>query len=298
MKLGISTGGKDEQLLEIFDVVMYGVKPSSGREAPPTKWWSQAIPVVSAFGHTKASVRNPNLAAISKEGLLSLPGKSNPRDGFAWGWVCPNAEGYREELLQFISQVAETHPKGLHLESVCFPDENYCYCQRCQDKFKSSDLEWHDWRTGVITGFIASVRERVKQPLSLTVHPDPYFLRERFGLDLNRLAPWLSFCLVPIYDLRYDLTYWIDTLLYAFVRLCPLPLWVELYAVEPDARGLARALATVCKYPVEGIIFYDHKGKYKQLARLFREDSELRSLVEGFPDKALKEVTERLADIF
>lgn len=296
MKLGISTNKATPELFEKFDMVMHAVKSSSGREVAQDAWWPQAMPVVSCFGHTKASVRDPSLAPVSKEGLQALPGKKNPRDGFAWGWVCPNADEFRQSLVEFIAQVAQSSPKGLHLESVCFPEVNYCHCQRCLAKFEKSGLSWTEWRAQVITEFVGDVHQLVGLPLSLTVHPDPYYAGERFGLDMYQVDAFADFFLLPIYCLRYDLPYWIDTLLYAFTRNTRKPLWVELYAVEPDARGLARGIATLCKYPIEGIVFYDdHHEKFREVARLFREDVNIRSLVRDSREPALEEVTERMA---
>jgi len=103
--------------------------------------------------------------------------------------------------------------------------------------------------------------------------------------------------MVPLYCLTYDLTYWLDTLLYAFVRLSPIPVFVELYAVEPPAVGVLKALATVSKFPIAGVIFYDPYGKkVRELAKILREDKNVRELVASHPNRNFRELTERIAE--
>ncbi len=296
MQLGISVQRLDAELLKGFDVVLVPIRQVTGR-VKQIYPFVNARPVVSCFGHTMAAKRS-ELVAVSEDGLPALPGKHNLRDGFAWGWVCPNADEYRQELLAHLTKVATSEWSRLHLDSVQFPDANYCHCPRCRTKFAQSGMaDWWDWRASVITEWVATVAERVGKPLSLTLHPDPYFLRERFGTDMEALAPFAEWFLVPLYCLTYDLTYWLDTLLYAFVRRSPRPVFVELYAVEPPARGLLKAMAAVAKFPVAGIIFYDPSAqRVRAVAQLLREDKEVRQLVAAHPNQTFRQLAERLAE--
>ncbi len=297
MQLGLSTQRLNEPVTPWFDVVLIPVKQVTGRVAqlPPRP---TARPVLSCFGHTAAVTKSPDWVAVSEDGLLALPGKQNLRDGFAWGWVCPNVDDYRQELLALIDRVASEGWQGLHLDSVQFPDANYCHCPRCRTKFaQSGETDWWNWRARVITEWVATVAQRSQKPLSLTLHPDPYFLRERFGTDMDTLALFAEWFLVPLYCLTYDLTYWLDTLAYAFVRRSPRPVFVELYAVEPPARGVLKAMATVAKYPVAGIVLYDPSvRKVREIAQLLRTDKDLRSLVDAHPNRTFRQLVERLIE--
>lgn len=284
---------------EQFDLVLYPVRDVTGRKKV---WFSnrKIRPVVSCFGHTAAATKYPNWVAVSEDGLPALPGKKNLRDGFAWGWICPNVEEHRHDLLDTIAQLAASDCNGLHLDSVQFPEANYCHCHRCKAKFAQSGIgDWHKWRVSVIADWIATVAREFGKPISLTVHPDPYFLRERFGVDLKQLENLVDWCMVPLYCMAYDLTYWLDTLLYAFVRLSPVPIFVELYAVEPKAFGILKAIAAVAKYPVAGIIFYDPKGeKVREIAKILREDKEVRNLVSSHPNRNFRKLAERIANFW
>ncbi|MFN4180112.1 MAG: hypothetical protein ACK4I8_07340, partial [Armatimonadota bacterium] len=235
MKLGINLRYLDEEMLSRFDLVLFSVKEVTGR-TKISDGNLKVRPVISCFGHTLAATKFPDWVAVSEDGLPALPGKKNLRDGFAWGWICPNVEEHRENLLAIVKRTVESDWNGLHLDSAQFPEANYCHCHRCKKKFAESRIDdWHEWRASVITEWINTVAKEANKPLSLTIHPDPYFLRERFGTDLKQLAPLVEWCMVPLYCLTYDLTYWLDTLLYAFARLSPIPLFVELYAIEPEA---------------------------------------------------------------
>lgn len=297
MKLGINLRRLDSDLVKRFDVVLLPVREVTGQ----VKVWTgdqRVRPVISCFGHTAAAMKFPDWVAISDDGLPALPGKKNLRDGFAWGWICPNVEEHRRNLLDTIAKIAASDCNGLHLDSAQFPEANYCHCHRCKTRFaQSSTGDWLEWRVSVITDWVATVAREFGKPISLTVHPDPYFLCERFGIDLKQLANFIEWCMVPLYCLTYDLTYWLDTLLYAFVRLSPIPVFVELYAVEPRAFGILKAMATVAKYPVVGIIFYDPKGeRVREIAKILREDKEVRELVSSHPNRNFRELAERIAN--
>lgn len=297
MELGITLRKLDEVKLTWFDLVLFPVRQVTG-ETQVAVANGKIRPVISCFGHTALTSKFPDWVAVSDDGLPALPGKRNLRDGFAWGWICPNVEEYRSELLQFVKREANKGWNGLHLDSVQFPEANYCHCHRCKDKFSRSGIkDWLEWRVSVIAGWIEIVARETSKPLSLTVHPDPYFLRERFGTDLNLMAPYLEWCLVPLYCLTYSLTYWLDTILYAFVRLSPVPIFVELYAVEPRAIGVLKAMATVAKFPISGIVLYDPYGKkVQELSKILREDESVRELVASHPNRRFRELAERIAE--
>lgn len=290
MKVGIYTKNKDEKLKTKFDLLIYPVKEPSGERREP---WSFAVNSVSLFGDTKRTQKQPQIAALSKEGLHAVP--SNLRDGFAWGWVCPNETSYQDEILSLIDKILEEEPKGLHLDDIHFPDENYCYCERCRGIFTGSNR--YAKRASLITDTVLRIKKRTSMPLSITLHPDPYNQYERFGVDLKFLEKISDFFLIPLFCVHYTSTYWMDTILYEFVKKIKIPLYIEIYLDESSFYGVAKAIATIAKYPVEGIVFLDSYGRYKELGRFFKNEERMRDYVEKFPEKSLRGIVEKLVFI-
>ncbi len=107
---------------------------------------------------------------------------------FLWDWVCPSRKEYRDCCFKTIQDTAQHDVAGIRLDSVCFPREGYCDCSVCSDLSAKSDGEPLEWRAHEIESFIREVRDSVKCPLGLTLEPDPCYGKERFGLDLEKLA--------------------------------------------------------------------------------------------------------------
>jgi hypothetical protein len=286
MKIGIYTKNKEKGLKNKFDLLIYPAKEPDGERRGP---WKSAINSVSLFGDTRRTIKDPRIAALSREGLRAIPG--NPRDGFAWGWVCPSEKSYRKEIVDFIEGVLKMEPEGLHLNDIHFPDENYCYCERCQDLTGSRRYEK---RASLITEFILEIHKKSSIPISITLHPDPYHQYERFGVMLESLERISNFFLIPLFCVHYASTYWMDTILYGFVKRIKIPLYIEIYLDEAPLYGIARAIATVSKYPVDGIVLLDSYGRYGELGRFFRDDARVREYMGKFPDKSLRELVEKL----
>lgn len=92
--------------------------------------------------------------------------------------------------------------------------------------------------------------------LSLTLYPDPYGDHQfrRFGVDVAHLAPLVDFFVVPIYDLHYSTTYWVETLAWGFRDLLgSTPFVVELYALNVDRKALLKAARVADAY-ADGIL--------------------------------------------
>lgn len=92
--------------------------------------------------------------------------------------------------------------------------------------------------------------------LSLTLYPDPYGDHQfrRFGVDVAQLAPLVDFFVVPIYDLHYSTTYWVESLAWGFRDLLgDTPFVVELYALNVDRKALLKAARVADAY-ADGIL--------------------------------------------
>jgi len=96
--------------------------------------------------------------------------------------------------------------EDVRLDDVGFPREEYCHCERCEERFADSEYDdWATWRESVITEFVAKARERIPGRLFLTLYPDPYpgHLSRRSGIDVDALEEHVDEFVVPIYDMAY-----------------------------------------------------------------------------------------------
>ena len=248
MKIGVEFLRPPRNLPEGLDVLIL----------PARNTWGDVLDVprlprlrasVSVFAATRLVQKDPDYRAISREGLPALPGDINPRDGLAWGWVCPRHPSYLEtHVLPVIREI----PVPPVLQDFQYPGENYCFCPRCCEAYaRAGSVE--EVRRETLREVFRKVRS-LREDLWLTLHPAPCGL-DRYGVPEEVIAG-VSAVLVPIYDLTYRLTYWMDDILFALTRRVTRPIWVELYGVEPPVEGLMRALAVVARHPVEGVVFY------------------------------------------
>ena len=232
----------EAKVLPGFDLTFYEVKPSSGRIHPPLQ---QAWNVVNCFADNTTAKTKPELIATSK-GERAVRG--TPKR-FLWDWICPSRQEYRDFCLKTIQDIAAQNVGGIRLDSVCFPREGYCDCSICKDSSVKSGKDFLDWRAGQIESFVRAVRSSVKCGLGLTLEPDPCYGKERFGLDLERLVPYVDFVSTPLY-MDYSIVYWLDIIANCFRRKISKPYFIELYAGHPRAptKHLVSALAVASGY--------------------------------------------------
>ena len=93
----------------------------------------------------------------------------------------------------------------------------------------------------------------------MTILPDPCFGKERYGEDFCESAEYVDFFNVPIYDMAYSTTYWLETLALDFSKHLQKPLYVELYASDPGPKikNILAAMVSVSNY-VDGVILATH----------------------------------------
>lgn len=209
--------------------------------------------MISCFGDNRAVSQRPELAAVGPDGMRAVRGERY----FDWDWVCPSRRDYRDRVLELVRRAAGAGVAGTRLDTVSFPREGFCRCPACREAQAASGLDWPAWRAEVITGFIREAAAVARRPLSVTLYPDPYgdHQRERFGLDLAAIARHVDFFVVPIYDLHYATTHWLETLTWGFRDLLgPAPFVVELYALNVDKKALLRAARVADAY-ADGVLF-------------------------------------------
>jgi hypothetical protein len=242
--------------IEGFDICFYYVKRVSGRILKPA---TRIYNAISCFGDNKTARERPDWIAVSEQGSASR------RYGFHWDWLCPTNEEYTSFLFELIKETSRERVKGIHLDCIEFPGEEYCQCERCGRKWKKSGLEWKKWRQKIITQFVRRASKLVNRSFSVTLYPDPFF-PERFGLDPDSLARYVDFFFIPIYDKNYSTTYWIEILANAFRRKLKKPFYIGLYAKEPKIENLRRAV--IASRSSDGIIFAYGIKKATQLLNL------------------------------
>jgi hypothetical protein len=265
---GVVTRNAEEVSRPAFDRAFYEVKDVTGRTADPVPG---STSMISCFGDNRAAERDSDLVPVSDEGERATRAVTY----FDWSYVCPNDRDYRAALLDRIEAAASV-TTDLRLDDIGFPRPEYCHCERCERAFAGSEVEdWWDWRADVITAFVRDASERIPGTVSMTLYPDPYpgHLRDRAGIDPAVLGPFVDEFVVPLYDMAYETTYWIEVIARGFQDLLPRPFSVELYAVNVDHDDLVHA-ATVARAHAESVLFaYDADAAAAVVEELDAEDS-------------------------
>lgn len=278
-------------ILPGFDYIFYEVKPSSGRIHQPLP---QAWNVVNCFADNTISKTKPELIATSK-GERAVRG--TPKR-FLWDWICPSRHEYRDYCLKTIEDIAGQNVAGIRLDSVCFPREGYCDCSICRDLSVKSGKDFLEWRASQIESFVRAVRSSVKCSLGLTLEPDPCYGRERFGLDLERLAPYVDFISTPLY-MDYSIVYWLDIIANCFRRKISKPYFIELYAGHPRAstKHLVSALAVASGYADCVVLSTYEASIAKDLQREMAHNKQVAKFFEERECTAMLEVLNRWREI-
>ncbi|PSP54471.1 hypothetical protein BRC82_09800 [Halobacteriales archaeon QS_1_67_19] len=264
---GVVTRNEEELDWPEFDAGFYEVKDVTGRSAEPVE---NGVNMVSCFGDNAAVEAEPSLAPINEAGEPA----TRERPYFDWSYVCPTREDYREGILEIISDCAAANP-DVRLDDVGFPRAEYCHCDRCTERFADSEFdEKSAWRAAVITEFVAEATDRIPGDTYLTLYPDPYpgHLYERAGLDLDALDEYVDEFVVPLYDMAYTTTYWLETIASGFEDLLDTPFSVELYAVDVDIDNLIHAAEVADEY-AENVLFGYEASNARAALRRKRAES-------------------------
>jgi hypothetical protein len=266
---GVVTRNAEEVEWPDFEAGFFEVKDVTGRAAAPL---SNAVNMVSCFGDNAAADENPELVPVNEDGELA----TRDRTYFDWAYICPTNEKYRDGLLEIIEDCAAEN-EDVRLDDVGFPREEYCHCERCERKFADSEYDdWFAWRASVITEFVADAADRIPGRTYLTLYPDPYpgHLYERAGLDIEALSEYVDEFVVPLYDIHYGTTYWVETIAKGFqsrLNWTPegtsppsgdgdgrgTPFSIELYAVNVDVDDLIHATEVAENYAKDVFFGYD-----------------------------------------
>ena len=266
---GVVTRNEPELSWDPFDRAFYEMKDVTGRATAPV---TDGINMISCFGDNAAVEGNPDVAAVSDEGELA----TRDRTYFDWDYVCPTHEEYKRGILEMVEDAAADNP-DVRLDDVGFARPEYCHCERCDEHFAQSEYDDRNaWRASVITEFVAEARELVPGDLYLTLYPDPYegHLYERSGLDIDALAEYVDEFVVPLYDMAYTTTYWVEIIASGFADRLPKPVSIELYAVEVDIDNLIHAVEVAEEYAESVLFGYDASQARATLRRMQADEQD------------------------
>ena len=266
---GVVTRNEGELAWSEFDRGFYEVKDVTGRAAEPV---GEGVNMISCFGDTAAGESNPELVPVSDDGARA----TREQPYFDWGYVCPSRERYREGLLEMIDDCVAVNP-DVRLDDVGFPRAGYCYCDVCNERFAERDFDDRfAWRAAEITEFVAEAADRIPGTTYFTLYPDPYpgHLYERAGLDLDALAEHVDEFVVPLYDMAYETTYWLETIASGFEDALDRPFSVELYAVDVDIDNLIHAAEVAAEYGESVLFGYDASNARATLRRLHADEQD------------------------
>lgn len=266
---GVVTRNEEELAWPEFDRSFYEVKSVAGRTVPPQEI---AVNMVSCFADNATAQDAPELVPVSETGERA----TREQPYFDWAYICPTHERYREGLLETIEECTAANG-DVRLDDVGFPRPEYCHCDRCTVAFEESGYEDRfAWRASVIESFVREARKRVPGRLYLTIYPDPYpgHLTERTGIDPKGLADCVDEFVVPIYDMAYSTTYWLEILARGFVDALTVPFSIELYAVNVDIENLIQASDVAQAYAKDVLFGYDASTARAALRRMDADERE------------------------
>lgn len=260
---GVVTRNSEELTWPEFDLGFYEVKDVTGREAEPQE---EAVNMVSCFGDNATAEADPSMVPVDPAGNRA----TREQPYFDWAYICPTDETYREGLLSIIDDCAAVN-EDVRLDDVGFPRAEYCHCERCTQAFEASECDDRfAWRESVITDFVATASDRIPGRTYLTLYPDPYpgHLRHRTGIDPAAVSSFVDEFVVPIYDMAYSTTYWVEILASGFEDELPGPFSVELYAVNVDVDSLISVTEVAAAYAKDVFFGYDSANARATIRRM------------------------------
>ncbi|MCX5684280.1 MAG: family 10 glycosylhydrolase [Planctomycetota bacterium] len=122
-------------------------------------------------------------------------------------WLCPShPDNQKLEIDSMVEVATKYEVDGIHFDYIRYPDEGYCYCPGCRERFEKAvgakivnwpaDLrkdetlraKWLDFRRDNITRVVAAVSEQVRKArpkvkISAAVFPNWAVDRDKIGQD-------------------------------------------------------------------------------------------------------------------
>jgi hypothetical protein len=228
------------------------------------------VPMVSCFGDNRVGRAHPDWVQVGPDNQRAT------RDApyFDWDALCPT----RPEVQGLAREwIAKSRPgaEGLRLDDVTYARDGFCRCAVCEVEAKRRHMPLADLHRTVLTEFVGEARGIVPGPCYFTCYPDPYpgHLEDRYGIDVDALSPLVDVWVVPLYDLHYGTTYWLEVLAGGFRDRIRGQLYIELYGLKVPEAALAKAVRVAGHYADGVLVAYDDDlSKLERLAAGFAEE--------------------------
>ena len=153
-------------------------------------------------------------------------------------------------------------------------------------------MNWIDWRAKTVTAFLKEVRERVvNKPLFVNVLPDPLNAKMRFGYDLDAMAEYADYFVIPMFSKAYPSPWYWESLARGFKSILKKPVFVNFYVRGPNEtwetvathRQIMTVATRVARTGIDGVIFLAEKAQWiQEFQKKAVEDKEWRKELEGY----------------
>jgi hypothetical protein len=269
---------------EGFDINFYRIKPESGTVGKPNpKMYTN----IACFGDNALAAKHPEWISISKDGPAF---RTNKKFNLRWDVLCMTNPEVREYNLKLIEECTKTTP-GISISSQHFAEHGFCVCPRCVEQWRTSGLNWIDWRAKTVTAFLKEVRQIVgSKPLFVNLLPDPVLGKERFGYDFDALAEYADYFVIPMFSKSYPTPWYWEMLARAFKSKLKKPVFVNFYVRGPnetwDTVAPTKQIMTVAtraaRTGIDGIIFLAEKAQWiREFQKNAVADKEMREFLKG-----------------
>ena len=234
-----------------------------------------AVASVSLFADSRLGRSHPEWLQVGAGGARAARGAA---PYFDWDCLCPSRPEVVALAAAWVEQaLAAQGPGGaapsLRVSDIGFAREGYCRCHACLAAADAAGLDLGAYRIARVGALVRDWRARVPGRLYVALYPDPYpgHLERRFGVAPDVLAPSVDAYVVPLYDLAYATTHWLESLCQGFAdRLAGKPWYAELYALGVEEAALSRALRVAAAYATGVVAAYDRDmERLVRMARLF-----------------------------
>ncbi|HUU86775.1 MAG TPA: hypothetical protein VMX17_03385 [Candidatus Glassbacteria bacterium] len=294
MKIGLVTYTPEK--VKGYDYHVYYSKWVNGSVFPAAEGMQNDV---SCFCDAKAIREKPNIVAISKNGPAL---RKNRKANLAFDYVCPTNQEYQMKIIDYIKELNDQNILGVTLNLYHFPEAEFCVCPRCVELWRTSGLNWYDWRAETITQFISDAKKVVKGTFAVEMFPDPVLAKERFGIDFDKISEYVDYFHVPLSARDYTTNYWVDLLARDFLKTLKKPVVLELSAEMPNFEkmdALLKTMAYLSRFKFEAILLLVHNSKNaKEICEFAVKNKEYRDWLNRFEFSNMIKIIEKWATIY
>jgi hypothetical protein len=294
MKIGLVTYAPEK--VAGFDLHVYYSKRADGSVFPAAREMQNDV---TCFCDAKAIREDPSIVAVSHNGLAL---RKNRKINVPFDYVCPTNPEYRAKVLEYVEGLAGEDVEGVTLNLYHFPEEEFCVCPRCVERWRQSELNWTEWRAQEVTKFLREARSLVKGTFAVEMFPDPLLAKERFGIDFESIAELVDYFHVPLSARDYFTNYWVDLITRDFLKILKKPVVVELSAEMPTDEKLDALLKTVAylsRHDLMGVLLLVHDSENaKQVCRYAVNNSAFREWLTKYEFAEMTRIVDEWAKLY